>query len=69
MIINNDMEPEMSLPLEIQDMIDEITDAIDLGEIEVNQWEQERLESWADYNQLSDKQIAVLVKIHKRISK
>lgn len=55
------------LPLDIQEMITRITDAIDMGTIEVNQWEQQRIEEWADKNYLSDKQISILVEIHERI--
>lgn len=57
----------MSLPMDIQEMISHITDAIDMGTVEVNQWEEERIEEWAERNYLSDKQINVLVKIHNRI--
>lgn len=57
----------MPLPLDIQEMISRIDDAIQMGTIEVTQWEEERIEEWADRNFLSDKQIAILVKIHNRV--
>lgn len=57
-----------TLPLDVQELIGRIDDAIELGHIEVSQWEHERVEEWADRNHLSDKQIAILVKIHNRIN-
>lgn len=57
----------MSLPIDIMEMINRITDAVDIGDIEINEWESKFIEDMNERNHISDKQIAVLVKIHNRI--
>ena len=54
------------MPTDLQEMIQRVDDAIDMGSIEVSQWEISFIEDIGDRNHLSDKQIAVLVKIHNR---